>query len=216
MKIHSLQDLKQVQKKMADAHALQAAKDAARLAAEHRAKLEKELFVRAIGNVKPIPAGGRVLLNPEQPAPVAVHRRRDEQAALREALSDEFDASTLLDTDEHLSFRRPGIGLDVTRKLRRGEWRIQRDIDLHGLRTEAAREALAAFIREACRQGLRCVRVVHGKGLGSPGKTPVLKSRVHGWLIQKNEVLAFVQARPAQGGAGALVVLLKPSSAAKV
>jgi len=147
---------------------------------------------------------------------VAVQRQRDEQAALREALSDEFDASTLLDTDEHLSYRRPGIGLDVTRKLRRGEWRIQRDIDLHGLRTEAAREALGAFIREARVLGLRCVRVVHGKGLGSPGKMPVLKSRVHGWLIQKNEVLAFVQARPAQGGAGALVVLLQPSSATKV
>ncbi|MBU6503950.1 MAG: Smr/MutS family protein, partial [Burkholderiales bacterium] len=68
----------------------------------------------------------------------------------------------------------------------------------------------------ARQQGLRCVRVVHGKGLGSPGKTPVLKSRVHGWLIQKSEVLAFVQARPAQGGAGALVVLLQPSAAVKV
>ena len=216
MKIHSLRDLKHVQKKIADAHALTLAKEATRIATEHRAKLEKELFVRAVGSVKPIPDGRRVLLNRERPAPVAVHRQRDEQAALREALSDEFDASTLLDTDEHLSFRRPSIGLEVTRKLRKGEWRIQRDIDLHGLRTDAAREALGAFICEACRQGLRCVRVVHGKGLGSPGKTPVLKSRVHGWLVQKNEVLAFVQARPAQGGAGALVVLLKPSSAVKV
>ncbi|MDR3453558.1 MAG: Smr/MutS family protein [Rhodoferax sp.] len=216
MKIRSLQDLGHIQKKIADAHALKLAQEAARVAAEHHAKLEKELFVRAVGSVKPIPDGRRVLLNPEQPAPVAVHRQRDEQAALHEALSDEFDASTLLDTDEHLSFRRPGIGLEVTRKLRKGEWRIQRDIDLHGLRTDAAREALAAFIREACQQGLRCVRVVHGKGLGSPGKTPVLKSRVHSWLVQKNEVLAFVQARPAQGGAGALVVLLQPSSAGKM
>lgn len=216
MKLRSLQDLGGVQKKIADRHALALAQEAARVAAEHRAKLEKELFVRAVGSVTPISDGCRVLLNPEQPPPVALHRQRDEQAALREALSDEFDASTLLDTDEHLSFRRPGIGLEVTRKLRKGEWRIQRDIDLHGLRTDAAREALAAFIREACQQGLRCVRVVHGKGLGSPGKTPVLKSRVHSWLVQKNEVLAFVQARPAQGGAGALVVLLKPSSAAKV
>lgn len=208
MKIRSLRDLGQVQKKIADAHALTMAQDAARREAEHRAKAEKELFIRSVGRVKPIPGGHRALLNPERPAPVAVQRQRDEQAALHEALSDEFDASTLLDTDEHLSYRRPGIGLDVTRKLRRGEWRIQRDIDLHGLRTEAAREALGAFIREARQQGLRCVRVVHGKGLGSPGKMPVLKSRVHGWLIQKNEVLAFVQARPAQGGAGALVVLL--------
>ncbi|MGH8821766.1 MAG: Smr/MutS family protein [Rhodoferax sp.] len=216
MKIRSLHDLGSVQKQIAEARALQAARDAARAEAERLDRLGKELFIRTVGRVKPISDGHRALLTQEQPAPVAVHRQRDEAAALREALSDDFDAGTLLDTDEHLSYRRPGIGPDVTRKLRRGDWRIQRDIDLHGLRTEAAREALGAFIREAHQQGLRCVRVVHGKGLGSPGKTPVLKSRVHGWLIQKNEVLAFVQARPAQGGAGALVVLLKPSSAAKV
>jgi DNA-nicking Smr family endonuclease len=128
---------------------------------------------------------------------------------LRETLSDEMDVSTLLDTDEHLSFRRPGIGTDVTRKLRQGQWRIQRQLDLHGLRTDDAREALGQFIREAHKHGIRCVRVVHGKGLGSPGKTPVLKSRVHSWLVQKNEVLAFVQAKPSEGGAGALVVLLQ-------
>ena len=140
-----------------------------------------------------------------------VQRQRDEQAALRESLSDEFDVSTLLDTDDALSFRRPGIGTDVTHKLRRGDWAIQREIDLHGLRTDEAREALSAFIRESHRLGLRCVRVVHGKGLGSPGRTPVLKSKVQAWLVQKNQVLAFVQARPAEGGAGALVVLLQPS-----
>jgi DNA-nicking Smr family endonuclease len=127
-----------------------------------------------------------------------------------EAISDEFDASTLLDTDEHLSYRAAGIGPDVTRKLRKGDWAIQAQLDLHGLRTEEARERLGAFLRDARKQGLRCVRVVHGKGLGSPGKTPVLKGRVQGWLAQKKEVLAFVQARPAEGGAGALVVLLQP------
>jgi DNA-nicking Smr family endonuclease len=98
----------------------------------------------------------------------------------------------------------------VVRKLREGSWSIQRQIDLHGLRTDEAREALGRFIRDAHQQGLRCVRVVHGKGLGSPGRTPVLKSRVLRWLVQKNEVMAFVQARPAEGGAGALVVLLRP------
>jgi DNA-nicking Smr family endonuclease len=156
---------------------------------------------------------GRVLLVPEQPAPVAVQQQLDEQRVLHESISDEFDASTLLEVDEALSFRRPGVGPDVARKLRRGDWSIQREIDLHGLRREAAREALSGFIREAHRLGLRCVRVVHGKGLGSPGKTPVLKGKVHSWLVQKNEVLAFVQARPAEGGAGALVVLLRPVSA---
>jgi DNA-nicking Smr family endonuclease len=98
----------------------------------------------------------------------------------------------------------------VIHKLRKGDWSIQREIDLHGLRTDEARAALSEFIRQAQRQGLRCLRVVHGKGLGSPGKTPVLKSKVHSWLVQKNQVMAFVQAKPAEGGAGALLVLLKP------
>jgi DNA-nicking Smr family endonuclease len=139
--------------------------------------------------------------------------QKDEKAVLQEAISDEFDVSTLLDTDDMLSFRRSGIGTDVTRKLRRGDWTIQRQLDLHGLRRDEAREHLSIFIREAQQSGIRCVRIVHGKGLGSPGKTPVLKHRVHSWLVQKQEVLAFVQAKPADGGAGALVVLLMASRA---
>ena len=134
----------------------------------------------------------------------------DEQNVLREAMSDEFDVSTLLDVDDQLSFRRSGIGLDVTRKLRGGHWSIQHQLDLHGLRSDEAREALGQFIRLSHRTGVRCVRIVHGKGLGSPGRTPVLKGKVQRWLVQKKEVLAFVQARPAEGGAGALVVLLQP------
>ena len=191
---------------------------AARAAAAATAKAEKELFSRAIGPVKALPArhrpghpGHRAHLPPAQPAPIPVQQQRDELAVMREAISDEFDVETLLDTDEALSFRRPGMGPDVVRKLRRGGWSIQRQLDLHGLRREDARDTLAAFIREAHKAGMRCVRVVHGKGLGSPGKTPVLKGRVQSWLIQKQEVLAFVQARPAEGGAGALVVLLAQS-----
>jgi len=144
-------------------------------------------------------------------APIAVQRQLDDQRVLKESISDEFDTSTLMETDEALSYRRPGVGIDVARKLRRGHWTIQAEIDLHGLRSDDAREALATFLRDAVRQGLRCVRVVHGKGLGSPGKTPVLKGKVHGWLVQKNEVLAFVQARGDEGGAGAVVVLLTPT-----
>lgn len=153
----------------------------------------------------------RVQLAGEPPAPIPVQRQLDDQRVLHEAISDEFDAATLLDVDDAMSFRRPGIGTDVTRKLRRGDWSIQGEIDLHGHRREEAREALAAFLRDALKRGWRCVRVVHGKGLGSPGKTPVLKGKVHGWLAQKNEVLAFVQARADEGGAGAVVVLLRPS-----
>ena len=125
-----------------------------------------------------------------------------------EALSDEFDVESLLETDDALSFRRRGIGPEVVRKLRRGVWAIQAQLDLHGLRREEAREALGRFLREAGRTGCRCVRVVHGKGHGSPGREPVLKGKVKSWLVQKNEVIAFTQARAAQGGAGALIVLL--------
>jgi DNA-nicking Smr family endonuclease len=186
--------------------------DAAKKAAAAKAKAEEEFFARAVGIVKPLPfshrPGERAALPLMQAAPIAVQHQRDEEAVMREALSDEFDVETLLDTDDALSYRRPGIGTDVTRKLRKGGWSIQGQVDLHGLRREDAREALVDFIKDAARMGWRCVRVVHGKGLGSPGKTPVLKGKVQSWLIQKQEVLAFVQARPAHGGAGALVVLL--------
>ncbi len=210
MKLTSLQDLKKVQKALQEAAALQAAQRAAQLERERRLAAQKNLFLNAIGAVQPIPDKRKALLKREQPEPVATQLQRDEQAVLVEAISDGFDASNLLDTDDALSYRRQGIGIDVTRRLRKGEWSIQRQIDLHGLRSEAARDALSGFIRDAHKHGIRCVRVVHGKGLSSPGKTPVLKGKVRNWLVQKNEVLAFVQARPIDGGAGALVVLLRP------
>jgi len=131
---------------------------------------------------------------------------------LREALSDDFDVESLLDTDEALSYCRLGIGPDVPRRLRRGEWTIQAQVDLHGLRRDEARERLGGFLREAARHGLRCVRVVHGKGNGSPGRQAVLKGKVRSWLVQKAEVLAFVQAGPSDGGSGALLVLLGTGS----
>ena len=211
VKVKSLADLKLVRREI-EAQAQREAEQKAQAArAQRQTAAEKDLFVKAAGVVQPLVDKRRAVLKKEQPKPVPVQQQRDEQSALQESMSDEFDVSTLLDTDEHLSFRRPGIGPDVTRKLRQGQWSIQRQLDLHGLRSDEAREALGQFIREAHKHGIRCVRVVHGKGLGSPGKAPVLKSRVHSWLVQKKEVLAFVQAKPADGCAGALVVLLAPS-----
>ncbi|WP_296870846.1 Smr/MutS family protein [Tibeticola sp.] len=211
LQARSLQDLGALRTALAEARAQALAREAERREAERRARAEAELFVRAVGPVRPIAAvaHARVHHPKPRPAPLALQQQRDEAAVMREALSDEFDVGTLLETDEHLSYRRPGIGPDVTRRLRSGEWRVQAELDLHGLRRDDARTALSHFIREAMLRGLRCVRVVHGKGLGSPGKTPVLKSRVHSWLVQKAEVLAFVQARPAEGGSGALLVLLR-------
>ena len=188
----------------------QEAADLARKAAAAAAERERNLFTHFVGTVTPLPRTDRIALEQAPPTPRRLQHELDEERVLREAMSDEFDVSTLLDVDDQLSFRRPGIGLDVTHKLRGGHWSIQRQLDLHGLRSDEAREALGQFIRLSHRTGLRCVRVVHGKGLGSPGRTPVLKAKVQRWLVQKKEVLAFVQARPADGGAGALVVLLQP------
>ena len=128
------------------------------------------------------------------------------------SVSDEFEIDTLLHTDDELSFRRPGVGADVLRKLRRGDWVIQNEIDLHGCRTDEAREMLSEFLRVAVKRGLRCVRVVHGKGLGSKNRQPVLKRKTKVWLAQREDVLAFCQARAAEGGSGALIVLLKPTA----
>ena len=211
VKIQSLQDLKQVQKQIAEAQAKAAAEAAARAAELKRIEAEKNLFIRAVGQVAILPSSNKADIPKVPRAPVATQLQKDEAKVVQDSLSDEFDVSTLLDTDDALSFRRPSVGPEVTRKLRKGDWAIQREIDLHGLRSDEARLALTAFIREAHKYGIRCVRVVHGKGLGSPGKTPVLKSKVHSWLVQKNQVMAFVQAKPAEGGAGALVVLLTPS-----
>jgi DNA-nicking Smr family endonuclease len=212
-KIKTLSDLKAVKAELAAAEKLRLAQARELAAQAARKEAAHNLFARAVGSVKPLPSKDRHSSPAPKPEPVARQQQLDDQAVLKASLSDEFDASSLLDTDEQLSYRRPGIGRDVLTKLRKGGWSVQAQLDLHGLRQDQAREALAAFIKEAHKQGLRCVRVVHGKGLGSPGKTPVLKGRVQSWLVQKNEVLAFVQARPAEGGAGALVVLLSPSSA---
>jgi len=213
VKTKSLQDLGAIRKQVNDAALAAASAEKARIEAAQKAEAERNMFVRAVGAVKPIPEKARVLNLGKRPEPRPLQQDLDDQAALLESMSDEFDVSTLLDVDDQLSFRRPGIGTDITRKLRKGEWSLQGQLDLHGLRSDEAREALGQFVRDAKRMGWRCVRVVHGKGLGSPGKEPVLKSKVQRWLVQKNEVLAFVQAKPSDGGAGALVVLLGPSNA---
>jgi DNA-nicking Smr family endonuclease len=208
VKARSLQDLAAIKAQLGADAARAAAEQAERERLEKQAQAERHLFKRAVGAVKPLAHEPRVSLSGEPAKPLALQQKLDDDNVLRESLSDDFDVSTLLDTDDELSYRRSGIGTDVTQKLRKGHWSLQGQIDLHGLRSDEAREALGQFIRDAHKRGWRCVRVVHGKGLGSPGKTPVLKSKVQRWLVQKNEVLAFVQAKGSEGGAGALVVLL--------
>jgi DNA-nicking Smr family endonuclease len=186
-----------------------AAEERQRAAREQQSAADE--FRSMVGAVTPLAIKQRVEHDRPLHPPIPQKRIEDNRQVLIASVSDEFEIDTLLHTDAELSFRRPGIGPDVLRKLRRGEWVIQDHLDLHGARVDEARELLAAFLREALRRGLRCVRVVHGKGLGSKDKQPVLKGKARVWLAQREEVIAFCQARPAEGGSGALVVLLRPA-----
>ena len=201
--------LRDALKAQADAQA-RARADAA--VQQRAAQEDADAFRSAVGAVRPLAASSRAQPARTPPAPQPLQTRRDEHAALAATLSDEFDPDALLDADDALHFRRPGIAADVVRKLRRGAWVVQAQLDLHGMRRDEAREALAAFLRDAVARGLRCVRVIHGKGLGSVNREPVLKGKVRSWLQQKAEVVAFCQARPHDGGDGAALVLLQPAS----
>jgi DNA-nicking Smr family endonuclease len=202
----ALQALRDQLKREQEARAVE---DARRREQEALAQREANLFRQSMGAVAPLRSIDKAMHAPPQPEPIARQHLADEQAALAQSLSDEFSIESLLETDEGLSYARTGIGQETVRKLRRGHWVTQAQLDLHGMRSDEAREALAEFLRSAGRRGLRCVRVIHGKGLGSVNREPVLKKKVRNWLVQKEEVLAFCQARAADGGAGAVMVLLK-------
>lgn len=170
-----------------------------------------ELFRDAVRDVQPIRTVRREAPARPRPAPLPRQRLKDEAQVLEESLSDAFSADVALDIGEGLAFLRDGIARQTLRKLRNGQWSVQDKLDLHGLRTDEARALLAAFLTASVRRGLRCVLVVHGKGMRSRNGEPVLKRLVAGWLAQRDEVLAYVEARPADGGAGAVAVLLKGS-----
>ena len=181
---------------------------AARAREAERAR-EAQVFRQAVADVAPLAPHGRVPPAQAEIHPIAKQHLIDERNALAESLSDEIDIERLLETDDRLSFRRAGVGADSLRRLRRGHWVTQAQLDLHGLRTDEARDAVASFIAQCARDGLRCVRVIHGKGLGSRNRQPVLKEKVLRWLTQRQEVIAFCEAPPFAGGGGALLVLLK-------
>jgi len=170
--------------------------------------IDAELFRASVSDVTPLRHGKAVVERP-RPRPVPVQKLLDEHAVLRESLGHKTAWEIGLDTGEELSFLRDGISAQTLRKLRRGHWVIQDEIDLHGSTSIEARELLSQFLTHCARRGLRCVRIVHGKGLRSKNREPVLKRKVAGWLMQRDDVLAFCQARRPDGGGGAAVVLLK-------
>jgi DNA-nicking Smr family endonuclease len=140
--------------------------------------------------------------------PVPEQRLRDERDVINSLLSDDYEPADM-ETGEELLFTRPGLQLGVMRKLRRGYFVVESELDLHGWTVPEAREAVNEFLRVATAAGKRCVRIIHGKGNSSAGKLPVLKGKVNAWLRQKNEVLAFCSCRPSDGGTGAVYVLLR-------
>jgi DNA-nicking Smr family endonuclease len=172
---------------------------------------DSELLRAALADVKPLAHTNRASLIRPKPQPIAAQRERDEQEALRDTLSDSPAWEQDLETGEELLFRRDGLSQQHVRKLRRGHWKIQDHLDLHGLIATEARALTAAFLAHAIRNGLRCVRIVHGKGLSSPNREPVLKKKLSGWLAQRDEVLAYCQAPQTEGGGGAVLVLLRGS-----
>ena len=151
----------------------------------------------------------RVPLAPPPPPAIAWQHHRDEQQVLAESLHGADLLDLHLEGGDEAAWARPGINRRVLRDLRRGRWVVQGQLDLHGHDRHAARSLIASFLTESIAREHRCVRIVHGKGLRSPGREPVLKKLVQGWLAQRSEVLAFCQARAAEGGAGAVIVLLR-------
>ena len=167
------------------------------------------LFRASVADVTPLGRAEKVEHPRELPRPVPTQRLLDDLETLRDSLSDRLPWDPATETGEELNYIRNGIGIQTVRKLRRGHWVIQAELDLHGLTVAEARELLSQFLNQCARRGLRCVRIVHGKGLRSKNREPVLKQKVGRWLMQRDEILAFCQARPVDGGSGAVIVLLK-------
>ena len=198
------------------AAAPRAVADPGKEARDVRAEADVDLG-QAFADVAPLRSSNRARIAKARPAPTPLKRLADEAEALA-ASKFAAEPSPLSwevgqEHDAQQTFLRPGLGTDVLVRLRRGHWSVQGELDLHRLTSEQARDALADFLSEARVRGWRCVRVVHGKGLSSPNREPVLKSKVRRWLSQWDEVLAYCEAPRHGGGGGAVVVLLKAAPA---
>ena len=168
-------------------------------------------FRLAVADVIPLPPANRADLPRQRPKAIARHRH-NEQAVMVDALSDPWEMDASVSANEELAFVRSGVPTATLKKMRRGGWVIRGELDLHGHTGDEARVALAAFLNRCNLENRRCVRIIHGKGYGSKNRLPVLKNKVRHWLMQREDVLAFCQAPTDDGGAGAVIVLLKSSS----
>ncbi|UGQ47932.1 Smr/MutS family protein [Massilia endophytica] len=213
-------DLKALSKQLKADGEARAAAEAERIRKEKQAAAEANVFRSNMQGITKLPESNRYV--PQAPKPVgplpekrrkpmtAAEQAEDDAAVLRESLlSDQFEVDHYMEYDPALNYLAPGVGNDVMKRLRKGYWPIQDELDLHGLRRDDARNALDTFLKRANQRGQRCVCVIHGRGFGSRGQEPVLKSMVHSWLVQTDGVIAFSQAHSAEGGEGALIVLLR-------
>ncbi len=172
--------------------------------------VEETLFQEAMQDVIPLKPTEKIDQATSPKFRLTIHKRRNRAvgtATILDTFSDHLTTEMAENSD--WSFIRPGLQRQTLRKLRRGDWPAQAQLDLHGLTREMARLALTTFLADSVQRGYRCVRVIHGKGLGSTDKQPILKTLTGNWLIQHDSVLAFCQARLENGGSGALEVLLK-------
>jgi DNA-nicking Smr family endonuclease len=209
-------DLKTLRDKLKEEERVRAIEKAEREKRERLARERAVEFQGAMKGVNKLPESDRYVYRPPPPPAKSSDKRQfltqeeDDAAVLRESmLSDQFDVDGLLDEDPSLAYAQDGVGPDVLKKLRKRHWPVQDEIDLHGYTRDQARELLNDFLQRMNRRGVRCVRVIHGVGFGSPGGEPVLRGMVHSWLVQKPEVVAFCVAGKKDGGHGALIVLLR-------
>jgi len=170
-------------------------------------KEDAALFREAVAKARPL-RHDRVAPERPKPAPLPTQRWRDESAVMHELLSDTFEPADI-ETGDELIYQRAGVQHSLMRRLRRGQFSISAELDLHGYTVPEARQALTDFLQLCSQRGLQCVRIIHGKGYGSRQKQPVLKGKLNIWLRHTGMVLAFCSARPVDGGTGAVYVLLK-------
>jgi DNA-nicking Smr family endonuclease len=173
---------------------------------------EAAVFREAVRGAIPLRHPERARAGGAKLPPVPVQSLLDVHDTLAESGTGPIPWDETMETGEELAYLRQGLGSDILRKLRRGHWVVQDELDLHGLTRVQAQPLVADFLLRCLKRGLRCVRIIHGKGLRSPNREPVLKSKIRTWLARRDEVLAFCQAPASEGGSGALLVLLKGRS----
>lgn len=164
-------------------------------------------FADLLGEVKVL-STDRVSPSKPKPRPIPKQTKLDHKRVMQELAVSPTEHEEMQAGDV-LSHMQAGVQKQVFKKLKRGQYRIEAELDLHGLTKLEAQEELATFIDQVRMEGIRCVRIIHGKGYGSSNKGPVIKPLVNQWLQRRAEILAFCSARPVDGGTGAVYVLLK-------